>query len=195
MKHTHRQTLCRPFEAAENDVIETIVHSYQTKINLFKAVGTKTKLIILICMILILWISVQCLVTSFFKQSNDNSPSLRDVYNFKQITINSPTTREIVLVHLMTLLGFHLDNVPNPSTVDFSWAHEKGRLLSPQNPILLYLVPMLSFLRNSSVLIHMNHQEISSIPSRNKASSNQAYLPCSYIVFNSLGTISLREAY
>ena len=59
-------------------------------------------------------------MTSFFKQSNDNSPSLRDVYNFKQITINSPTTREIVLVHLMTLLGFHLDNVPNPSTVDFS---------------------------------------------------------------------------
>jgi len=146
-------------------------------------------------MILILWISVQCLVTSFFKQSNDNSPSSSDVYNFKQITINSPTTREIVLVHLMTLLGFHLDNVPNPSTVDFSWAHEKGRLLSPQNPILLYWVPLLSFLRNSSVLIHMNRQEIPNIPRRNKASSNRAYLPCSYIVFNSLGTISLREAY
>ena len=28
---------------------------------------------------------VQCLVTSFFKQSNDNSPSSRDVYDFKQI--------------------------------------------------------------------------------------------------------------
>ena len=41
----------------------------------------------MIYMILILWISVQCLVTSFFKQSNENSPSSRDVYNFKQITM------------------------------------------------------------------------------------------------------------
>ena len=85
--HTQRQTLCHPFEAEENDVIETILHSYQTKINLFKVVSTKTKLIILIYMILTLWISVQCLVTSFFKQSNENSPSSRDVYNFKQITM------------------------------------------------------------------------------------------------------------
>ena len=48
---THRQTLCRPFEAEENDVIETILHSYRTKINLFKVVSTKAKLIILIYMI------------------------------------------------------------------------------------------------------------------------------------------------
>ena len=38
-------------------------------------------------MILTIRISVQCLVTSFFKQSNENSPSSRDVYNFKQITM------------------------------------------------------------------------------------------------------------
>ena len=30
--HTQRQTLCHPFEAEENDVIETILHSYQTKL-------------------------------------------------------------------------------------------------------------------------------------------------------------------
>ena len=30
--HTQRQTLCHPFEAEENDVIEIILHSYQTKL-------------------------------------------------------------------------------------------------------------------------------------------------------------------